>query len=432
MEDEISLRELIETIWNGKVIIAVITLVCLLAGMIYGYVILDPVYEARTILSVNQAAKQTNKSSGLEGLVEEITELPQANAASYAAQVKTASVLRSTMESIGVDPKAMSVSAFASKIKVTNIKDTDLLEITVKDKDSLEAANMANALAEVFVEFISATSRNRVDQSIAFLENQLKEEQKKVDASIEKMQNFLKQSPGVTQLEKELEANLLILATLRASLVDYEIRVNGLRASIEAGEKELAGLSDKIELKKSLFDDPVLYHSTADNDGVNVTSAGEMELLTEEINPAFVSLVQQINIDRQALALAEGQKTSAGALLNTIVEQIASIQLNLAEKKTRQNQLEADLNIAVQNYDIFNKKYTDIKAAQSVRAGEAAIHIVSEAHAPVVPVGPGKKMYLAVSVILGLMLGFLTVFIRYTWYQSRNSKNSRQESERVL
>lgn len=431
MEDEISLRELIETIWNGKVIIAAITLVCLLAGFVYSFIISDPVYEARTILSVNQGTKQGSKAVGLEGLVEEIAELPQANAASYAAQAKTADVLRATMERVGIDTKTMAVSAFAGKISITNLKDTDLLEISVKDKDNQKAAAIANALAEVFVEFISETNKNSIDQTITFLESQVGEEQNKVDANLEKMKAFLMQSPSVTQLEKELETDLLILATLRANLVDYDIRARGLKASIEAGEKELACLSEKIELKKSLFDDPVLYQAMADKNSTDILSASGMELLTEEINPVYISLKQQISLDKHDLALAERQKVSAETLVNTTVDRIAGIQVDLSEKKTRYNQLETDLNTAIQNYDLFNKKYTETKVAQSVKASEAAMLIVSEAHAPVVPVGPKKIQSVVISAILGLMLGLLIVSIRYFWDQGGNSRYLHQESERT-
>ena len=92
MNEEISLRELIQILWNGKKIIAAITLFCIFCGVFYSIYILEPVYEARTILSVNRNIQSSSKAEGLEGLVENLTELPQVNAASYAAQVKTAAV----------------------------------------------------------------------------------------------------------------------------------------------------------------------------------------------------------------------------------------------------------------------------------------------------------------------------------------------------
>lgn len=57
MEEEISLRELIETILRGKRLIIGITLVVMLTAGVYNYYFLDPVYQAKTVLSVNQVSQ---------------------------------------------------------------------------------------------------------------------------------------------------------------------------------------------------------------------------------------------------------------------------------------------------------------------------------------------------------------------------------------
>lgn len=414
MEEEISLREIVEIVFQGRKVIAGITLACIVIGAVFSFVILDPVYEAKTILSINQDSQQKSKPGGLEGLVNDLTELPQVNAQSYATQAKTSVVLRSTMERIGIDTKTMPVSAFAQKINISNIKGTDLLEITVKDKDPKMAAAIANTMATAFVNFISDISKNRIDKTIVFLESQVGEEQAKVDENVEKMKIFLEKSPSVTQLEKELETNLGILASLRAQAVEYNIQTRGLTASIEASEKELITLSDKIQLKRSLFDDPVLFQALADKNNTGILSTSELELISEEINPVYVTLKGQIGINKSQLEQYEKQKASVESLINTTVNRIEKIQVDLAEKKTRYNQLEAELNSSIQNYDLFNKKYSETKIVQSVKAGENTMVIVSSAHEPVVPVGPRKMQNIALAAVFGLMFGiFLVVFRNY-------------------
>ena len=319
------------------------------------------------------------------------------------------------MERVGIDPQTMPVSAFAGKINIENLAGTDLLEVTVKDKDPQMAAAIANALAPVFIDFISETSKGRIDKTITFLESQVQKEQKKVDASVEKMKTFLMQSPSVTQLEKELESNLEILAGLRANVVEYDIQIKGLRAAIETGEKELAALPSKIELRKSLFDDPALFQASADQNNSGILSQSRLVLLTEEINPSYVTLNEQHGLNKNLLAQTEKQLASAKSLVDMTVDRIARIQVELAEKKTRYTQLENDLNISVENYDLFNKKYTETKIAQSIKAGEASIVLVSQAHEPAIPVGPRKMWNIALSVVLGLILGLFIVLFRSYW-----------------
>lgn len=414
MYEEVSLRELIDIILKGRKLIAGVTIAFILIAAVINFFILDPVYQAKAVLSVNQTIQQNTETEGLEKIVNNLTEMPQANAQSYASQAKTSAVLQSTMERVGIDPQTVPVSVFANKIDITNLKGTDLLEFTVKDKDPKAAAEIANTLSEVFVDFISNTSKNRIEKTIIFLETQVSEEQVKVDQNVKGMKEFLQQSPSVTQLEKELEASLKILASLRTDLVEYEIKANGLRAAIVASEKELATIADKVQLKKSLFDDPVLFQVEAGKNNQSVLTASELELLTEEINPTYVTLKDKISLNKNKLALYEQQKDSAEGLINTTVERIENIQVDLAEKKTKYTQMEAELKSTIENYDLFKNKYAETKISQSIEAGEAAMVIVSPAHEPVLPTGPRKLLNTSAAAIAGLILGvFVVVFRNY-------------------
>ncbi len=68
------------------------------------------------------------------------------------------------MERLNIDPRETSLNAFAKKITISNIKDTELLEVTVKDKSPEKAAEIANVVAEELVEFISTTNKLRIQK----------------------------------------------------------------------------------------------------------------------------------------------------------------------------------------------------------------------------------------------------------------------------
>ncbi len=57
LEEEINLRELIEVIINGKVVIVAITIVAVLISGIYSFFIISPTYQATTTITVNQHFK---------------------------------------------------------------------------------------------------------------------------------------------------------------------------------------------------------------------------------------------------------------------------------------------------------------------------------------------------------------------------------------
>jgi Chain length determinant protein. len=59
MEEEISLRELLEIIWKGRKLIVSITIISVLIAGILSFFVIKPTYEASTTLSVSDVTPQT-------------------------------------------------------------------------------------------------------------------------------------------------------------------------------------------------------------------------------------------------------------------------------------------------------------------------------------------------------------------------------------
>jgi len=51
--EEISLKELFEVLWNGKIIIALFTFAFLVVGLLFTILVMDEQYEATSTISVN-------------------------------------------------------------------------------------------------------------------------------------------------------------------------------------------------------------------------------------------------------------------------------------------------------------------------------------------------------------------------------------------
>ena len=94
--------------------------------------------------------------------------MPRINIQSYIAQAKSTAVLTKAMEYLNLDPTEISLPAFADKITITNIKDTELLEIRVKDNSPEKAAQIANIVAEELVQFIADKNKSKTQKALAF------------------------------------------------------------------------------------------------------------------------------------------------------------------------------------------------------------------------------------------------------------------------
>jgi succinoglycan biosynthesis transport protein ExoP len=418
MEEEISLRELIEVMLAGKWIIILITIAAMLLSVVVSFGLLEPTYEAKTVLAVNQNNLPKSPSDGLEGLVNTFSGMPQVSVQSYVSQAKSAAVLNKVMERLNIDPHETSLNTFANKITINNIKDTELLEITVKDKSPEKAAEIANVLAEELVEFISTTNKLRTQKTLAFLEKQVKEEQNKLGSSVEEMKQFLKQPDTVAELEAELDTNLLLLSEFQARKANLQVEIKKTGATITALEKQLLDVPEKVELKKNLFDDPALYQLYTEKVGVSDISKSGLELRSEEINPVYMELKNELELNKAMLAQLAAEKTSAEAEIARMSEAIKDIQVKLADRKTQLEQLQMEIDTARENYVLFNNKYTESQVTESMKIGEATLMIVSPAYQPTVPVAPKKALNLAVATCLGLMLGVFIVLFRSYWVNS--------------
>ena len=417
MEEEISLRELIETMLAGKWIIIAITIAAMLLSLVVSFGVLEPTYEAKTVLAVNQTNLQKNPSGGLEGLVDTYSGIPQVSVQSYVSQAKSAAVLTKVMERLNIDPHETSLNAFANKITISNIKDTELLEIAVQDKSPEKAAEIANVVAEELVKFISTTNKLRTQKTLAFLEKQVEEEQTKLGTSVEEMKQFLKQPDTVAELEAELDTNLLLLSNFQARKANLQVEIKKIKAKVNAIEQQLLDVPEKVELKKNLFDDPALYQLYTEI-GSRDISKSSLELRSEEINPVYMELKNELELNKAMLAQFAAEKASAEAEIARISEAIKDIQVKLADRKTQLEQLQMEIDTARENYTLFNNKYTESQVTESMKIGEATLMIVSPAHQPTVPVAPKKALNLAVATCLGLMLGVFVVLFRSYWVNS--------------
>ena len=84
--EEISLRELIEALIKNKRIIAIITILSIVLSAIVSFLILEPVYEAKTVLMAsNLSSKQPAQQqvNSVEDLLNVMSQYPQMTIETY-------------------------------------------------------------------------------------------------------------------------------------------------------------------------------------------------------------------------------------------------------------------------------------------------------------------------------------------------------------
>jgi len=150
--EELDLKELF-TFVKSKIglLIAITAGVCIL-GCVYGLFLQTPMYQSYTtvILSSNEGTINQNDLNLYKNLVN-----------TYAEIVKSRRVLDQVIDELDLD---LTYEALSSKISVSAVNNTEIIKITVDDKDAIKAKNIANITANYFTkEIVDLYNMNNVD-----------------------------------------------------------------------------------------------------------------------------------------------------------------------------------------------------------------------------------------------------------------------------
>lgn len=417
MEEEISLREMIEVLLRGKVTITVITGVAVLVAGILSFFVLPPTYEATATVMVNQAPQQPAQEQGTPEFLATLTRLPQMTIATYAAQVKNPVILKKVLEDLKLGDQ-YSIAQFAAKINVSTPKDTNLMEIKVQDKDPKLAADIANAVATELVNFVSNMNQQRVNLSARMLKNQIAAEDQTIAQGAEELKNFLKEPDSVTELQADLEAKLKLLTDLKARVASARIELASAEAGLREAEKSLAQTPPVIKTTKALADDAYLSQVAAEKSGKSPAALGGLKMESEEPNEAYMALQEDVAVRRARVAELRSQIAAAEASISSLEKDVRDIQVKLVDKQLKYEQLQQKVDTARQNYKLYNSKYAEALSASSLAAGEANRMLLSQAYIPRRPVAPRKALNMAVAGVLGLMISVFWVFFQEYWRTS--------------
>lgn len=420
MEEEISLRELIETLLNGKWIIAAITVVAVLTAGIFSFFVIDPTYEARATLMVSPIAPKIAKedTSGLEVLLDSLSKYPQMTMETYRTQVKNPYIIKEVIKDLNLDPKEYSIEGLRDSIEVEAVKDTNLIRIMVRDKDPKLAAEITNSISNKFVAYLSETVKQQLGKSAQFIKEQMDAEKENLNKATAEYKEFLSRPRGVNELSEEVSSKIKLITDFKTQVVNLEVEKQKTQAALAAMEKELAKQPKTIVTTKTVADDPLVQDLVRERSNSGASETAGLKMESEELNPVYISLSQSIADNRVTLADINSQIASLNEKIRLTQSQLETLQAELAEKQIEQDRLARQLDLAKNTYNTFMTRYQETRITQSARIGDANIMVVAPAYVPETPVAPRKMLNMAIAAVLGIMVGVFVVFFMEYWRTS--------------
>ena len=144
-EYEIDLKEIFHMLQKRWVLITGITLSALIISTIVSFFILTPIYEASTTMIVNYKQNQESVMTYND------LQTSQKLVATYTEIIKSERILDEVINKLNLE---LSPKELINKITVSQVGQTEILKLNVKDEDPELATLIANTISKVFQEGI--------------------------------------------------------------------------------------------------------------------------------------------------------------------------------------------------------------------------------------------------------------------------------------
>ena len=141
--EELDLRELYEHFKSKILLITLITCAVCFLGSLYSFFIQKPVYTSSTTLVLTGISSD----SATDGITTNDITINSKLVSTYREIVKSRKVLEQVVDDLELNT---SVETLAGELGVTSVNDTEIIKISVTDRDPKKARDIANSLAKIF------------------------------------------------------------------------------------------------------------------------------------------------------------------------------------------------------------------------------------------------------------------------------------------
>ncbi|SCZ79048.1 Wzz/FepE/Etk N-terminal domain-containing protein [Acidaminobacter hydrogenoformans] len=318
--DEISLKELILSIWSERKLIAVILAVTVVLTGIYTFVIASPQYETTSVLIIKKPV-ETSTPYGTYTF-------PSENINDYIQFIYSNEVSDRIIAKHGFD---ISSKSFKNMITITQDKDANRFQVTVKNEDPEMAYQINNDLINQYVDSLRLTYKKQALESFIF---------------------------------------------------DYQSQIESLNNSIEYKEAILAEtsvllstLEPVITLQKMLSSDPIAAAAYADRRNLDLASLSD-DVMTEEIkNDSYFNVeAQVVNTEVELINLRQSLNNK-NELLGELSKELENYN-SLITTENESQLLNGKLDVMAQNVFVTSKPYQPDSPVAPRKALNMAIGLV--------------------------------------------------------
>ena len=314
------------------------------------------------------------------------------------------------------------VSAFIDRVKVSPIRNSRLVDISVEGRDRVMSSRMANALVSAYIGQNLETKLSAAKSAVQWLGERVNDERKKVETAEKALLAYKEEHQIITDFSSDAE-NITAqkLAELNAQVLDAESQ----RVGVETRYQQAISLDKTPEMLDSIPE-------VLSNDLIKEIKKMEVVLFNRmsELSKKYGRNHPQMRaIDSELADLTKRKVVEARRVVNSLKNEYKlalsreeSLKRALARQKTESLKLNKkavqygvlrrEAESSRQMYELLIKRFKETSLTEEMKTGN--IRILDKAEVPKFPVKPKKKRNILLAVIMGLTLGIGTaLFLEY-------------------
>ncbi len=421
-ESEIDVRYYADVLWRGRYLIVATAVVAAALGVLVGF-LQTPEYRAGAMLQIEPPAPTfmsvTDALVGGGGYYQ--------NTDFYNTQFK---ILRSkslgekVVERLHTNDRppgrdsGEAGAALMADVVIEPIPESRLVMVWVTHQSAARAAQVANTLAEVYIEESIASRVESAKKALEWLQGQLAATQQSMRDAQEKLLKSL-QGQDLYVPEGSVSAVTTSITKLNADYIEAQSR----RIALEAARNQIDEMrkrGESLEIVPQVAADAQML-------GLNnqvATLTLDLSRLKEkykEAHPEVQKVQAQIEQVQKARA-ARANQIVAGldaeyvqiqkreGELRLAIESQKSQAASQSRKVTELDTLKKEADSAKSLYEVLLQKLNETNIAASIRNNNASI--VERATPPPTPIRPDKRKLAAIALALGIVAGIGLVLVR--------------------
>lgn len=435
-ESTIDLRKFLDIAKEKKIILIAIIAICTIIAIIAAFV-LPKQYSSSSMVKIKSTSDLNNIPVVLTNIASQLgadTGSSGNNPETYMEVMKSRAVIEPIIEDLDLSEEAkekMTIDGFIkSHLELTNVKKTDLINITAYGKTPEEAQKINQALIDSFDNLVMKIKEDNTDYALVTLKQKVDQAKIDVTEAEDKLSSY--------QQEKNIYAPDEQVKAIIDSLNSYDKAIAQLQAEADGDNAKLAGVTGQLEQQNAAL----LEYKVSDNANVgNIREAivnKRVELVgleqrftdehpdviraKEELNSLNDSLSKEINnaISSQSVTLSPVQSSLLQSKLETetkIAVDNASLEAlkakeaeaqtsiaNLTSDNVEYARLLRDAKMKGEIYTTLVKYYEQNKINESNRAMNIQIISEPDLAREDMPAKPNKKMIIMVGFVLGVVI----------------------------